>query len=214
MNPRSGPGAIYGTGARQFQDRFDSRRLADRLERLTVHEELSESDQALISAQSSFLLATVDAEGWPDVSYKGGEPGFVRVVDSRRLCFPLYDGNGMFRSAGNIADDGRVALLFIDVSKPWRLRVHGTAQVITEPELVDSFHGAMACVSIDVGRVFPNCGRYIHKISSEEISEYVPRPGHEPPVPDWKKIPELAEVLPGKAASPGHAEADLRDARS
>ncbi len=205
MDPRSGPGAVYGEGARQLQDRFDSRRLADRLERLTVHEELSESDQALISAQSFFLLATVDAEGWPDVSYKGGEPGFVRIVDSRTLCFPLFDGNGMFRSAGNIADDGRVALLFIDVSKPWRLRVHGIAQVITEAELVGSFHGAIAAVRISVGRVFPNCGRYIHRISSGEISEYVPRPGYEPPVPEWKKIPELAEVLQGNAASPGQA---------
>ena len=207
MDPRSGLGAFYGEGARQLQDRFDSRRLADRLERLTLHDELSEGDQALISAQSFFLLATVDAQGWPDVSYKGGEAGFVRIVDSRTLCFPLFDGNGMFRSAGNIADDGRVALLFIDVSKPWRLRVQGTAQVVTESDLVGSFHGAMAVVRISVGRVFPNCGRYIHNLSSDEISEYVPRLGHEPPVPDWKRIPELAEVLPGKAASPGQAEA-------
>ena len=210
MDAASGLSAIYGEGARQLQDRFDSRRLADRLQQLTLHEELSEGDQALIAAQSSFLLATVDAEGWPDVSYKGGEPGFVRVVDSRTLHFPLFDGNGMFRSAGNIADDGRVALLFIDVAKPWRLRIHGTAEVITDPEVVGSFHGAVAVVSVHVGRAFPNCGRYIHKVASEEISEYVPRPGHQPPVPDWKKIPQLTEVLPKDDPARGQAGASDR----
>ncbi|HET6793022.1 MAG TPA: pyridoxamine 5'-phosphate oxidase family protein [Acidimicrobiales bacterium] len=189
-------GTLYGEGARHLQDHFDSRRLADRLEGLTVHDELDDGDRALIGAQSFFLLATVDADGWPDVSYKGGEPGFVRVVDGRTLRFPLFDGNGMFRSAGNISDDGRVALLFIDVGKPWRLRVHGRAEVSTDPSLVGGFHGARAVVTVHVGRLFPNCGRYIHGFVDGDISDFVPRPGHEPPVPDWKRIPVLNEVLP------------------
>ena len=152
-------GELYGSGARDLQDAFDSRRLADRLADLTVHEEIDEGDRKLIEAQSFFLLATVDADGWPDVSYKGGAPGFVQVVDGRTLRFPSYDGNGMFRSLGNLADDGRVALLFIDLDQPWRLRVHGRASVSTDEAVLEQFAGAKAVVTIAVGRLFPNCGR-------------------------------------------------------
>jgi len=188
---------LYGAGARQLQDHFDSRRLADRLQELTIHEELNEGDIELIGRQPFFFLATVDAEGWPDVSYKGGLPGFVQVVDPSTLRFPVFDGNGMFRSLGNISDDGRVALLFVDVAKPWRLRVHGMAEVSTDSELVSAFHGAKAVVTVRIGRAFPNCGRYIHGLADESISEFVPRPGHEPPEPEWKQVPVLREVLPG-----------------
>ena len=139
----------------------------------------------------------MDADGWPDVSYKGGMPGFVEVVDKTTLRFPVYDGNGMFRSVGNIADDGRVALLFVDVAKPWRLRVHGMAAVSTDSEAIAAFHGAKAVVTVTVARAFPNCGRYIHGFADETISEFVPRPGHEPPEPEWKQVPVLREVLPG-----------------
>ena len=189
-------GDLYGPTARELQDEFDSRRLADRLEQV-VHTALDDGDRALIERQSFFLLATVDRDGWPDVSYKGGEPGLVRVVDGNTLRFPSYDCNGMFRSLGNIGDNGKVALLFVDLAQPWRLRVHGTAEVSTDPELVAQFHGAIAVVTVRVGRAFPNCGRYIHDVAAGEISEFVPRPGHEPPVPDWKKLDFFADVLPG-----------------
>ena len=189
-------GDLYGPASRQLQDAFDSRRLANRLHDLTVHVELDDGDRALIERQAFFLLATVDPDGWPDVSYKGGDPGFVRVVDGRTLRFPSFDGNGMFRSLGNIADTAKVALLFVDLAKPWRLRIHGTATVSTEPELVAEFHGAQAVVTVTVGRAFPNCGRYIHDFAGGELSEFVPRPGAEPPVPEWKTYPFFADVLP------------------
>ena len=191
-------GDLYGDGARALQDEFDSRRLADRLAGLTVHDRIDDGDRVLIEAQSFFLLATVDADGWPDVSYKGGAPGFVRVVDETTLRFPVYDGNGMFRSLGNIEDDGRVALLFIDLAQPWRLRVHGRASVSTSPALVGELEGAKAVVTVDVGRLFPNCGRYIHDFAAGKISPFVPAPGHEPPVPDWKKLDVFQGYLPGQ----------------
>ena len=188
---------LYGEGARALQDHYDSRRLADRLEGLTVHGELTDDDIALIGAQRCCWLATVDAWGWPDVSYKGGEPGFVRVVDRTTLELPVFDGNGMWRSLGNITDDGRVALLFVDLDRPWRLRLHGTATVVTDPREVGSRHGAVALVRVSLARAFPNCGRYIDGLREGEVSKYVPRPGHEPPVPEWKQVPIMAEVLPG-----------------
>jgi uncharacterized protein len=189
-----GPSDLYGAGARAFQDEFDSRRLADRLGELTVHAELTDDDTALITAQSTVWVSTVDAGGWPDVSYKGGEPGFVRVVSPTELRIPAYDGNGMMRTLGNIADTGRVALLFVDVERPWRLRLHGEARVSTERADVDEFHGAFAVIVVTAARIFPNCGRYIHQGG---VSEFVPRPGHEPPTPEWKRLEFINDALPG-----------------
>lgn len=185
---------MYGEGARALQDRFDSRRLADRLAELTVHSELTDDDIALIEAQSTLWISTVDAEGWPDVSYKGGDAGFVHVVSTTELRIPSYDGNGMMRTLGNVADTGRVALLFVDPARPWRMRVQGTARVTSDPDDVAEFHGAFAVIVVSVGRVFPNCGRYIHPVG--DVSEFVPREGHTPPTPDWKTYDVIADALP------------------
>ncbi len=188
------PGTLYGTGARALQDEFDSRRLADRLAEVTLHDELDAGDMALVADQAAVWVSTVDADGWPDVSYKGGEPGFVRVVNPGELRIPIFNGNGMWRTLGNIRDNGRVALLFVDQQRPWRMRVHGTGTVLTDHDSVAGFTEAEAVLVIRVARVFPNCGRYIHQ--EGEISPFVPRQGHVTPIPDWKRLPVLNEVLP------------------
>jgi uncharacterized protein len=187
-------GAFYGAGARSLQDEFDSRRLADRLAEVTLHGELDEGDIALIADQAAVWVSTVDADGWPDVSYKGGDRGFIEVVDPARLRMPIYNGNGMWRTLGNIRDNGRVALLFVDEQRPWRLRVHGTAEVLTDPAAAAAFSEAEAVLSVNVVRAFPNCGRYIHRHGA--ISPYVPQDGRPTPIPDWKRLPVLREVLP------------------
>jgi uncharacterized protein len=188
------PGAIYGAGARQLQDEFDSRRLADRLAEVTLHDTLDDGDVALVRDQSTVWVATVDADGWPDVSYKGGARGFVTVVDPSELRIPFFNGNGMWRTLGNIRDNGRVALLFVDLERPWRMRVHGTGTVRTDAEATAPYHEAEAVLVVHVRRVFPNCGRYIHQDGA--ISPYVPRDDRPTPIPDWKRLPILREVLP------------------
>lgn len=188
--------AMYHEGSREFQDRFDSRRIADRLEAVTVHNEFTADDVAFIERSSMFFLATADADGWPDCSYKGGTPGFVRVVDSRTLLFPTYDGNGMFRSLGNITVNPKVGLLFVDWEHPRRLRVSGTAAVLDDADLVSGFEGAQLVVSVTAERIFPNCPRYIHRMHLEEESVFAPRPGHVPPVPEWKMMEIFRDHLP------------------
>lgn len=188
------PGTMYGDGARSLQDQFDSRRLADRLADVTIHGALTDDDIALVREQSTVWIATVDADGWPDVSYKGGDVGFVAVTGPTELRVPSYDGNGMMRTMGNIADTGKVALLFVDTDRPWRMRVHGTAKVVTDPAEVVGFHGAQAVIVVTVARVFPNCGRYIHR--DGDISPYVPVPGTVAPVPGWKRLDLFSDVLP------------------
>jgi predicted pyridoxine 5'-phosphate oxidase superfamily flavin-nucleotide-binding protein len=187
-------GQLYGEGARALQQAFDSERLASTLQAFTVHDALTDDDIALVRAQSAVWISTVDADGWPDVSYKGGDVGFVEVVGEHELRIPIYDGNGMWRTLGNIDDDGRVALLFIDTARPWRMRVHGVATVSIEPADVERHHGAQAVVIVGVRRVFPNCGRYIHRDGA--ISKFVPRPDRPAPIPNWKRIEELRPALP------------------
>jgi predicted pyridoxine 5'-phosphate oxidase superfamily flavin-nucleotide-binding protein len=187
---------MYHDGNRELQDRFDSRRIADRLEQVTVHHELNDNDIEFIETSPQFFLATVDDTGWPDVSYKGGRPGFVRCLDRTTIAFPAYDGNGMFKSLGNVLLDGRVGLLFVDFEHPRRLRVQGTATVDDDDPLVGTWEGAMLVVRVKVEVAFPNCPRYIHRMALQELSVYAPAPGHEPPVPDWKKYDVFRDYLP------------------
>lgn len=186
----------YHAGSRQLQDRFDSRRIADRLEQVTLHTTLTDGDRAFVEGCAMFFLATADAAGAPDCSYKGGMPGFVRVLDERELAFPDYDGNGMFRSLGNVLVNPRVALLFVNFAQPDRLRVHGRATVCDDDPLLAAYPGAQLIVRVQVERVFPNCPRYIHKMQMVEHSVYVPCLDHTPPEPDWKGMPEFRDELP------------------
>lgn len=112
--------ALCHDGSRQLQDRFQTRRLADRLEEVIAHDAFTEADRAFIESRPMFFLATADADGRPDCSYKGGRPGFVRVVGPGLLAFPSYDGNGMFKSLGNAAVNPHVGLLFIGFDRPRR----------------------------------------------------------------------------------------------
>jgi len=186
---------LYHAGNRQMQDQFDSRRLADRLEQVTLHDRFTEADRAFVARSAMFFLATADAEGRPEVSYKGGMPGFVQIIDDQTLAFPDYDGNGMFKSLGNILVNPNVGLLFVDFEKPHRMRVSGTASV--------EYEHARAIVRVRAERIFPNCPRYIHRMELVEHSVYAPRPEHTPPEPDWKRNEAFRDALPRTSARPG-----------
>ena len=194
---------LYHAGSRRLQDRFDSRRIADRLQQVTLHDRFGNGDRAFVERCSLFFLATADAEGQPDVSYKGGVPGFVRVVDDQTLAFPDYDGNGMFKSLGNILVNPKVGLLFIDFEDPNRMRVSGTASVADDDPLLADFPGAQLVVRVRAERIFPNCPRYIHRMELVEHSVYAPDHGHEPPEPDWKQMEVFRDALPNKDTSGG-----------
>jgi uncharacterized protein len=194
---------LYNDGSRELQDRFDSRRIADRLESVTRHSTFTEDDRRFITRCSMFFLATADADGWPDCSYKGGEPGFVRVLADDTLAFPSYDGNGMFRSLGNVLVNPRVGLLFIDFERPNRMRVNGTASLHDDADLLASFEGAQLVVQVRARDIFPNCPRYIHRMTLVEQSEYAPRAGHVPPTPEWKEMDVFRDYLPDPPSGAG-----------
>jgi predicted pyridoxine 5'-phosphate oxidase superfamily flavin-nucleotide-binding protein len=187
---------LYHDGSRRLQDQFDSRRLADRLEEVNFRDHVDEGDRAFIEGLDMFFMATADAEGRPNCSYKGGDPGFVRVLDPQTIAFPGYDGNGMFLSLGNLLANPEVGLLFIDFQRRRRLRLNGTATVSLDDPLMAGWPGARQLVRVAVRQVFPNCPRYIHKLELVERSRFVPKPDEEAPVPDWKRTDWARDVLP------------------
>jgi uncharacterized protein len=195
---------LYHAGNRRLQDRFGSRALADRLEAVTLRRAFSDGDRAFIEGAGFFFLATADAAGRPDCSFKGGLPGFVRVTGPDELAFPDYDGNGMFKSLGNILENPAVGMLFIAMGeKPRRLRVNGTATVARDDPLIGGMAGAQLVVRVRAAAIFPNCPRYIP--GPDGLSVYAPRPGVEAVEPAWKGFDEFRDVVPPRAPVGGGA---------
>jgi predicted pyridoxine 5'-phosphate oxidase superfamily flavin-nucleotide-binding protein len=186
---------LYNESHRVFQDHFDSRRMADRIEQLAVALEFTPEATAFIESRNMFFLSTVDDRGRPTVSYKGGDAGFVRIIDATTLAFPSYDGNGMYYSMGNIAAQPEVGLLFIDFEKPHRVRVQGTATVSSEDPLRSHWKEAELVVRVTLTELWQNCPRYIHRMTPVEPSRYVPRAECQTPVAGWKRIDLVQDVL-------------------
>ena len=188
--------AFYTESQRKLQEAFESRPLADAVEAAIVDEELRESHIPFITSRDFFFLSTVNSAGEPTVSHKGGDVGTVKVIDSKTLAFPAYDGNGMFLSLGNIEDTAKIGMLFMDFETPNRIRVQATARLHREDPLLAEYPGAIAIVRANVDRVFLNCARYIHKHTRVAASPYVPDAKGEQPFPVWKRINHLQDHLP------------------
>src|SRR6478736_4721133 len=187
---------MYHDGNRHLQARFDSRRIADRLEEKLTRSVFTDDDKAFIESAAFFFIATADAQGRPDCSFKAGMPGFVRVTGAGELAFPDYDGNGMFKSLGNLLVNPNIGLLFIAMTdKPKRLRVNGSARVSDRDPLLGETVGAQLIVRVTARAIFPNCPRYIPNMQLTEPSIYAPRAGHETPEPAWKCFDILKDYV-------------------
>jgi len=189
---------VYHDGMRQLQDARETRNIADRLAQVTLRTAFTDEDRVFIEGCSMFFVATADSHGQPDCSYKGGMPGFVRVIDDHTLAFPDYDGNGMYRSWGNIQVNPHMGLLFIDFEKQKRIRVNGTGIITQDDPLLATFPGAVFIIRVAADKIFPNCPRYIHKMKLVEHSIYAPRDSHTPPVPAWKTFDAFRDALPAR----------------
>lgn len=189
---------LFHEGMRRLQDLRETRPLADRLNQITVHTTFTDDDRAFIERCSMLFIATADAEGRPDCSYKGGLPGFVRVLDDRTIAIPDYDGNGMYRTWGNVVANPHVGLLFLDFAESRRIRVNGTAALTERDPLLAESPGAVFLVRVTATQIFPNCPRYMHKMQLVEHSEYAPRTDYNPPVPAWKTFDVFRDALPAR----------------
>lgn len=190
---------FYHSGHRALQERFASIALADRLEQVTHRTRLTPDDIAFIEGASFFFLATADIEGRPDCSYKGGAPGFVHVLAPDQIAFPDYDGNGMFRSLGNIHANPAIGLLFIAMTdKPKRLRLNGRAALSYDNAERSGYPGAQALIKVSLEHIFPNCPRYVHDASGA-LSPYTPAAEAPPLEPAWKSFDSFKDVVPPRS---------------
>lgn len=188
---------MFHAGNRELQDQFGSRALADRLEEKLRRDRFNDQDAAFIAVQGFFFLATADAQGHPDCSFKGGDPGFVQVVAPDLLVFPDYDGNGMFKSLGNLRANPRLGLLFIAMGdRPARLRVNGVAEVVSDDPRLEAMAGAQLLVKVTPTDIFPNCPRYIPNLEGIKPSQDIPRHAEPSVEPKWKSMVEFAQVTP------------------
>ncbi|MDH3627776.1 MAG: pyridoxamine 5'-phosphate oxidase family protein [Acidobacteriota bacterium] len=186
---------LYTPTQRLLQDEFNARGLADRVADTISADELADFHEAFISERNMFFLGTVDETGFPSCSYKGGAPGFVRVVDANTIVFPNYDGNGMFMSQGNIQATAKVGLLFINFEKPQRMRLRGTAKLLRDGPMLASYPGSMTVTEIAVEKVWLNCARYVHPMTPTELSTFLPRDDGSYKLAPWKRIDILQEVI-------------------
>ena len=186
---------MFNDGSRKLQDQFDTRRLADRIEEI-VRDRIDDHGREFIEHMDMFFIATVDEEGHANCSYKGGEPGFVRVIDDTTIAFPNFDGNGMYLSMGNVLTTKQVGLLFIDFENQWRMRLNGEATIDMNDPLMSEYPEAQFIVRVKAREVFPNCPRYIHKMKLVERSKFVPKSECQTPVPAWKTGGWVDDVLP------------------
>ncbi|TRL35861.1 pyridoxamine 5'-phosphate oxidase [Methylosinus sporium] len=189
---------LYGESHRSLQDAFDSRPLANALRKMMVTSTLTAEHRDFIAGRDMVFLATVDHRGFPTCSYKGGAPGFVRVLDDQTLALPSYDGNGMYLSAGNVAANAKVGLLFIDFEQPHRLRIHGAARLVRDEAELAAFPGAELLLVVKVYEAFVNCSRYVHRYQRAETSPFVPGEPRGDEMAPWKNLDVLRDALPGR----------------
>jgi predicted pyridoxine 5'-phosphate oxidase superfamily flavin-nucleotide-binding protein len=186
----------YSNEHRALQEKFGTAKMADRIAELASHVEFNDDAKGFIEHSEMFFLTTINDKGEPTVSYKGGDMGFVKVLDSKTLIFPSYDGNGMFLSMGNIKGNANIGLLFISFEMPHRIRVQGTASISQEPTLLAHYKEADFVVTVKLSELWQNCPRYIPKYEKVRNSRYVPRAECETPLAEWKRVDLLQDVLP------------------
>ena len=186
----------YGEAQRALQAQFGTTRMADRIEQLASHNEFNDDAKSFIEHCEMFFLTSTNDKGQPTVSYKGGDVGFVKVLDSSTLIFPSYDGNGMFLSMGNIAANANIGMLFISFEMPHRIRVQGTASISQDATLIAHYKEADFVVTVKLEELWQNCPRYIPKYEKVRNSRYVPSADCETPLAEWKRVDLLQDVLP------------------
>lgn len=115
---------------KEEQQRHGSRYLYERVEQSPdPGNRLGPDEQQFIRARDGFYMASVTETGWPYIQFRGGSPGFLRVVDDQTLGFADLRGNRQYISTANLKHDDRVALFFMDYAGQTRLKVLGRAAV-------------------------------------------------------------------------------------
>lgn len=162
----------FTPAVKEIQRRKGSRASYARMERAGGFEtEIGPDLAAFIAAQTSFFLATASAAGQPYVQHRGGPPGFLVVLDSRRLGFADFAGNRQYVSIGNLAENPKVQLFLVDFAERRRIKIWGEARLVEDDpallaRLMPAGYGARPerAIVIDVAAWDANCPQHIPQL--------------------------------------------------
>lgn len=161
----------YTAAIREVQERLGSRQInegmaEERAERVAITADLA----AYIERMDMFYLGTASLAGQPYIQYRGGPPGFLRVLDQHTLGFADYAGNRQYISLGNLAENPRAYLFLIDYATAQRVKFWGTGRVVYDDpallqRLADPAYKAKPerVILFTVTAWDPNCPRHIHR---------------------------------------------------
>ena len=187
---------FYGPEHLKLQKEFDCLKLGEKVVENIVSDEIDDFQKEYLESRDMFFLTTIDGNGQPTVSYKGGTSGLISVIDKNTIAFPFYDGNGMFLTAGNMVGNEKIGILVIDFETPFRLRLSGRAKRSMDTNLLAKYQEAIMVFTVTVDKIWINCNRYIHPHKRLNTSKYAPQAGKETPFPSWKRIEGITETLP------------------
>lgn len=165
------PGSI---GERELQHRYGTTERAERFYQQQMLDHLNERMRQFVAQQEMMFVATADARGNCDNTFRAGPPGFVQVFNPEHLAWPEYRGNGVLASLGNISENPHVGLIFVDFRESIGLHVNGRATIVEDavlrdfsPDLpVDTVPGRRPerWVSVQVEEAYIHCAKHIPRL--------------------------------------------------
>jgi hypothetical protein len=136
---------------------------------------LSSAQREQIGQADTFFISTNHPEHGADLSHKGGDPGFVRVVDERHLSFPDYNGNSMFNTLGNITVNPQVGLLFVDFNSGRTLQLTGLGSIDWSPEHAREIVGAERIIQFEIEKIIDNSAGFPLLARFRQFSRFNPK---------------------------------------
>lgn len=190
-------------GEHRLQQAYGSTERAERFYRDQVLDHLNARMREFVARQEMAFVASSDAHGECDASFRAGPPGFLHVIDERTLAYPEYRGNGVMASLGNISENGHVGLLLVDfVHDLIGLHVNGRARIVSDAALRPAAPGlpletapgrrAEHWVLVDIEEAYLHCAKHIPR--------FIPAPAPGPGAPTTYDARAATSSAPRKPA--------------
>jgi hypothetical protein len=186
---RKYPALTFTPSVKDAQTHFGARQAAAKVEAWDMDDEhLSDEEASFIAERDSFYMATVNEDGWPYLQFRGGPKGFLKVLDDQTLGYADFRGNRQYISTGNLRQNDRVSLFFMDYVNRRRLKLMAHTEVFDvadRPDLLPLLEDPSYAARIERIVLFRvvafdwNCPQHITpRITAEELAE---RQGSESP---------------------------------
>jgi predicted pyridoxine 5'-phosphate oxidase superfamily flavin-nucleotide-binding protein len=152
-------------GEHDLQRRYGSQERARRFYEHQLLDRLNDRMMAFIGRQEMVWIATADAHGECDCSFRAGPPGFVQVLDAWTLRYPEYRGNGVMASLGNILENPHVGMVFLDFDQERiGLHINGTAHIVEAEDRNGERPRVERWVEVRVQEAYIHCRKHLPRL--------------------------------------------------